>query len=171
VEFTGEAYFEVIHNAAQPFVVEMKTIRVEDIGTSFNIQAYPGKDQVEVNVTDGSVRLVDTGKKESAILVAGYNGKIGKGNGQIEVSKELAPNYMAWITKELTFHHTPLSTVFDELENIYHVKIEIADPRIAHIAYTANFDKFELEDIVNIIAKTHHLSVVKQADGFVFVSK
>jgi len=171
VEFTGEAYFEVVHDVAHPFVVEMKNIRVEDIGTSFNILAYPGKDQVVVNVTDGCVRLVDTNKKESAILSAGSNGKIRKEGGKIEVSNELSPNFMAWITKELTFHHTPLSAVFDELENIYHVKIEIADPRIAGISYTANFDKFELEDIVNVIARTHHLSVVKQANGFVFASK
>jgi ferric-dicitrate binding protein FerR (iron transport regulator) len=170
VEFTGEAFFEVVHDATHPFVVKMKNIRIEDIGTSFNILAYPGKDQVVVNVTDGSVRLVDTNKKESAILVAGSNGKIRKGSGKIEVSDELSPNFMAWITKELTFHHTPLSSVFDELENIYHVKIEIADPRIANISYTANFEKFKLEDIVNVIAKTHHLSVVKQADGFVFAS-
>ena len=78
---------------------------------------------------------------------------------------------MAWITRELTFHHTPLSTVFEELENIYHVKIEIADPKIAGISYTANFEKFQIEDIVNVIAKTHHLSVMKQADGFLFASK
>ena len=171
VEFTGEAYFDVVHDELHPFVVEMKNIRVEDIGTSFNIMAYPGKDQVVVNVTDGSVRLVDTNRKESAILVAGTNGKIRYEKGKIEVSNELSPNFMAWITKELTFHRTPLSVVFDELENIYHVKIEITDPRIAKIAYTANFEKFQLEDIVNVIAKTHHLSVVKQADGFVFGSK
>ncbi|MEI6276942.1 MAG: FecR domain-containing protein [Prolixibacteraceae bacterium] len=171
VEFLGEAYFEVIHDAAHPFVVEMKNIRVEDIGTSFNILAYPGKDRIEVNVTDGSVRLVDSNRKESAILVAGSNGKIHKEDGNIQVSNELSPNFMAWITRELTFHHTPLSTVFEELENIYHVKIEIADPKIAGISYTANFEKFQIEDIVNVIAKTHHLSVMKQADGFLFASK
>ena len=171
VELTGEAFFEVLHDAAHPFVVEMKNIRVEDIGTSFNIMAYPAKGQVVVNVTEGSVRLVDSNKKESAVLVAGSNGKIRRENGKIEVSNELSPNFLAWISKELTFHRTPLSTVFDELENIYHVKIEIADPKIAGISYTANFEKFQIEDIVNVIAKTHHLSVMKQADGFVFASK
>jgi transmembrane sensor len=171
VELSGEAYFDVIHDTTHPFVVEINNISVEDIGTSFNISAYPARDKVEVNVTSGSVRLVDNDGKQSEIINAGSNGKFLKENGKILISDKLTPNYLAWITKELTFHHTPLSTVFDELENIYHVRIEIADPRIANISYTANFEKFQLEDIVNIIAQTHHLSVVKQADGFVFSSK
>lgn len=171
VELSGEAFFDVIHDAAHPFVVKINNISVEDLGTSFNISAYPGKDKVEVNVASGSVRLVDNNGKESAVLTAGSNGKFMKESGKILVSNQLSPNYLAWITKELTFHHTPLATVFDQLEEIYHVRIEIADPRIANISYTANFEKFRLEDIVNVIAKTHHLSVVRQADGYVFASR
>lgn len=171
VKLSGEAYFEVIHDASHPFVVEINNIVVEDLGTSFNISAYPGKEQVEVNVTTGSVRLRDKNQNEGTILTEGSSGKLQTVNGKILVSNKLSPNYLSWITKEVTFHHTPLSTVFEELENIYHVRIEFTDPKIANISYTANFEKFQLEDIVNVIAKTHHLSVSKQADGFVFASK
>ena len=171
VKLSGESYFEVIHDASHPFVVEINNVVVEDLGTSFNISAYPGKKQVEVNVTTGSVRLRDKNQKEGTILAEGSSGKLLTGNGKIMVSNELSPNFLSWITKEITFHHTPLSTVFEELENIYHVRIKFTDPKIANIPYTANFEKFQLEDIVNVIAKTHHLSVSKQADGFVFASK
>jgi ferric-dicitrate binding protein FerR (iron transport regulator) len=171
VTLSGEAYFEVIHNAAHPFVVETNKLKIEDLGTSFNISAYPGRDQVVVNVTTGSVRLSDMNHKELTVLVAGRSGKFLPGKDEVLISDELSSNCLSWITKELSFRRTPLSTVFEELENIYHVPIEIADPKIANIPYTANFDKFQLEDIVNIIAKTHHLSVNKQADRFVFTSK
>lgn len=170
VKLSGEAYFEVIHDAAHPFVVELSNAIVEDLGTSFNISAYPGKKQVVVDVTTGSVRLRNKNQNEEAILTAGFNGRFRTEGGKIVVTNELSPNYLSWITKEISFHHTPLSTVFDELENIYHVRIEFSDPKIADISYTANFEKFKLEDIVNVIAQTHHLSVTKQADGFVFAS-
>ena len=170
VKLSGEAYFEVIHDAAHPFVVELSNAIVEDLGTSFNISAYPGKKQVVVDVTTGSVRLLSKNQNEGAILTAGFNGRFQTESGKIVVTNELSPNYLSWITKEISFHHTPLSTVFDELENIYHVRIEFSDPKIADISYTANFEKFKLEDIVNVIAQTHHLSVTKQADGFVFAS-
>jgi ferric-dicitrate binding protein FerR (iron transport regulator) len=92
-------------------------------------------------------------------------------NGSIKANNRLTPNYLSWITREVSFHHTPLATVFEELENVYHVRIEFNDPAIANIPYTANFEKFQLEDIVNIIAKTHHLAITKVADGFVFALK
>ena len=171
VKLSGEAYFDVIHDSSRPFIVEMSNVVVEDLGTSFNISAYPGKEKVEVNVVTGRVRLFDKDQKSTRILSAGSSGKFMKRNGDIVVTNELTPNYLSWITKELSFHHTPLSTVLEELENIYHVRIEVADPKIADISYTANFEKSQIEDIVNVIAETHHLTVRKQADGFVFTSK
>ncbi len=171
VKLTGEAYFDVIHDTSHPFLVEINDVLIEDLGTSFTISAYPGKEQLVVNVVTGSVRLSDKNLTESTILLAGSSGKFMTGSGKIIVSNELTPNFLSWITQELSFRHTPLSKVFEELENIYHVPIIIADPEIATISYTANFEKFQIEDIVNVIAKTHHLSVEKQADGFVFSAK
>jgi ferric-dicitrate binding protein FerR (iron transport regulator) len=171
VKLSGEAYFEVIHDASRPFIVALNNLEVEDLGTSFNISAYPGKEKVEVNVSSGSVRLRELNIKKEAVLVAGWNAKCIKGSGSIEVTKELSPNYLSWLTREVSFHHTPLSTVFESLENIYHVKIDYSNPEIAGIPYTANFEKFELYDIVNVIAKTHHLKVTKEADRIVFALK
>ncbi len=171
VKLTGEAYFEVIHDAANPFVVELNDMVVEDLGTSFNISAYPDKKQVEVNVSSGSVRLRNLQANQEAVLTAGWNGRYTTENGKIETANTLTPNYLSWITKEVSFRHTPLAAVFEELENIYHVKINFADQRIADIPYTANFAKFELEEILHIIAKTNHLSVTKEVEGYILASK
>jgi len=171
VKLSGEAYFEVVHDASNPFIVELNNMEVEDLGTSFMISAYPGKAGVEVNVTSGSVRLREKNQKEEALLVAGCSGKYRTEIGKFEVVNNLETNYLSWITKEVSFHHTPLSAVFEELENVYHVRIAFTDPGIADIPYTANFEKFDLDDIVKIIAQTHHLSVNKEGDGFVFALK
>jgi len=32
----------VVHDAANPFIVELNNMEVEDLGTSFMISAYPG---------------------------------------------------------------------------------------------------------------------------------
>lgn len=171
VKLSGEAYFEVVHDAANPFIVELNNMEVEDLGTSFMISAYPGKAGVEVNVTSGSVRLREKNQKKEALLVAGWSGKYRSENDIIEVANSLDANYLSWITKEVSFHHTPLSTVFEELENVYHVRITFNDPEIANIPYTANFEKFDLGDIAKIIAQTHHLTVKKEGDGYVFALK
>ncbi|TCC97909.1 FecR family protein [Pedobacter hiemivivus] len=40
VELTGEAYFEVAHNKALPFIVSFNKTEVEVLGTHFNISSY-----------------------------------------------------------------------------------------------------------------------------------
>lgn len=168
VILSGEAFFDVIHDSKHPFVVEINNVEIEDLGTSFNISAYPGREQVVVNVVTGSVRLFDKDQKEAKIIAAGSSGKFLTKKGEITVSNALTPNFLSWLTKEISFRHTPLSTVFEELENIYHIKLEFSDPSLANISYTANFEKFQIDDIVNVIAETHHLSVQKNQDGSVF---
>ncbi|MCK9640798.1 MAG: FecR domain-containing protein [Prolixibacteraceae bacterium] len=171
VKLSGEAYFEVVHDSANPFIVELSNMEVEDLGTSFMISAYPGNARVKVNVTSGSVRLHEKNQNGEALLIAGWSGKFRSETGKIEVANSLDPNYLSWITREVSFHHTPLSAVFDELENVYHVRITFTDPGIGDLPYTANFEKFDLGEIVKIIAKTHHLTAQKEGDGFVFSRK
>lgn len=40
VKITGEAYFEVVHNEAKPFKIQVGNIQIEDIGTELNVNAY-----------------------------------------------------------------------------------------------------------------------------------
>ena len=53
----GEAYFEVTHDAARPFVVEAGPAVVRDLGTAFVVRAGAATEQALVAVTQGSVAL------------------------------------------------------------------------------------------------------------------
>ncbi|MFL5539125.1 MAG: FecR domain-containing protein, partial [Longimicrobiaceae bacterium] len=56
VALTGEAYFEVEHDAAHPFIVRTRTAEVRDLGTTFSVaEADSGGSRVVV--TEGSVSL------------------------------------------------------------------------------------------------------------------
>ncbi len=57
VELKGEAYFEVTHNPAQPFVVKTAQQEVEVLGTHFNINAYAEEPAARTTLLEGSVRL------------------------------------------------------------------------------------------------------------------
>lgn len=64
----GEAYFEVKHKAAQPFLVHTDDIKVKVLGTSFNLRSYPGEDKVEATLIKGSIKLFkDDGENNAAI--------------------------------------------------------------------------------------------------------
>src|SRR5665213_24262 len=57
VEITGEVYFEVKHDAAQPFTVAVNGIEVHDLGTAFNIDAYNDESAIKTTLLQGSVRV------------------------------------------------------------------------------------------------------------------
>ncbi len=172
IKLSGEAFFDVTRDTLRPFIIETVHASVEVLGTSFNVTAYPLAGMVEVNVTTGRVKLTqyaegESGRK-SAVLPAGERGWLKVADGEIGVANALAPNYSSWINKKISFQHTPLSDAFSVLENTYHVKLRMEDPRIGTIPYTANFADHKLEYIVEVIARTHHLKVKRVDNEIIF---
>src|SRR6266704_1444152 len=53
----GEALFTVVHDATRPFRVRAKGALAEDIGTRFDLRAYPEDSAVAVAVAEGAVAL------------------------------------------------------------------------------------------------------------------
>ncbi len=172
VKLSGEAFFEVKRDTARPFIIETANASVEVLGTSFNVSAYPHAELVEVNVKTGKVKLTristSISGSKSAILPAGQRGWINLAAGEIGHANALSPNYCSWITKEIIFQHTPLSEAFDVLENTYHVKISMKNPEIGAIPYTANFADSNLDNIIEVIARTHHLKVKRVGGEIIF---
>lgn len=172
VKLSGEAFFEVTRDTAHPFIIVTENASVEVLGTSFNVSAYPRAGLVEVNVETGKVKLTQhiEGKsvRQSAILPAGERGWLRVADGEMGHYDMLAPNYSAWITKEINFQRTPLAEAFTVLENTYHVKIKMENSEIGRIPYTANFADLKLDYIVKVIARTHKLKVKRNGDEIVF---
>lgn len=67
VELTGEGYFEIAHNADQPFIVTVNGMDVEVLGTSFNINAYSDEDDIRTTLVEGKV-LVHAGKHRRSLV-------------------------------------------------------------------------------------------------------
>jgi hypothetical protein len=57
VELTGEAYFEVIHSATQPFKVKAGSELIEDLGTKFNVNAYAANGPVKITLIEGLLKV------------------------------------------------------------------------------------------------------------------
>ena len=55
VNVTGEAYFDVAHDADKPFIVQTEGMRIVVHGTKFNVDAFPGSENTLVSLVEGSV--------------------------------------------------------------------------------------------------------------------
>lgn len=57
VFLSGEAFFEIRHNVKHPFWIRTKQMDILDIGTEFNVKAYPQDETAEATLIEGSIEV------------------------------------------------------------------------------------------------------------------
>jgi len=120
VELDGEAYFEVAHNAACPFIVTAGNQTVRVLGTHFNIMAYKDEKAVKTTLLQGSVKL--TSGSVSGLLKPGEQGSIF--NKALFVVPVKADEIIAWKNGLFVFNNTDLYTLMRQLARWYDVNIQ-----------------------------------------------
>jgi transmembrane sensor len=160
VRLKGEAYFDIAHKDDKTFIVEADQLLIKDIGTSFNVKAYPETNTVEVVVEEGEVQLY-TAANEGIFVRAGGKGIYDKTTKTFSLDQPEA-NAAAYKSKHFVFADTELGAVVLALNNVYDKKIKIAS-HLVHCRLTVTFSDESPEEIANVIAETLGLSV--NADG------
>jgi transmembrane sensor len=121
VKITGEAYFEVVHNAAQPFKIAVNGQTVEDIGTAFNINSYPDETVMKTTVLEGSVKVSKA--TAFAILKQGQQAVSQPDNNLIKVKDADLDGTMAWKNGFSHFDRADIKTVMRTLARWYDVEV------------------------------------------------
>ena len=175
VTLEGEAFFDVEPNPNKPFIINAGKAQVKVVGTSFNVNAYPGSDKVEVIVETGKVRVIRKTANASAsgelILTPGDKGTLSGLNDVLLKSKNDDDNFLAWKTHFLTFRETPLETVVATLEEVYKTDIDIADEETKKLQLTGTYDNYSLDSILEIISSALHLEVKKEDNRFLILKE
>ncbi|MBN2173202.1 MAG: FecR family protein [Bacteroidales bacterium] len=123
----GEGYFEVSKNANQPFLVSVNNIKVEVLGTKFDICAYKSDKSIETVLLEGSVNVWDAGKvfKNKYEMVPGQKATYDKSKREIGLDNAEKPErYIAWIEGWYSFANEDLVEVFRKLERYYNITFE-----------------------------------------------
>lgn len=122
VEMTGEAYFEVAKNVAQPFRVKIGEAQVEVLGTHFDIMAYEEESAVKTTLLEGAVKV--TRANASHLLKPGQQAQLNKnGNGITVIDDAPIDETVAWKNGMFYFNRASLKTVMGEIARWYDVKV------------------------------------------------
>ncbi len=121
VKITGEAYFEVAHNAAKPFSVITKGQTVRVLGTHFNINAYGDEQMIKTTLLEGSVRV--TANNNIHILKPGEQSRLTL-DGDLKVNEANLAEAVAWKNGLFYFENTSLQNVMRQLARWYGVEID-----------------------------------------------
>lgn len=153
VTLQGEAFFQVKHEEEKPFIIETQGVYIKDIGTQFNVMAFPESTIVEVMVTEGEVYFysdTNTGIQ----LVAGQTGIYDKTSRTFTRQEVTDTNRLAYKTRIFRFNNTRVSEIIHQVNEVYGVSITLAQEEIGNCHITVNFDEETPQTIAEIIAET-----------------
>lgn len=121
VEITGEAYFEVAHNAGKPFIVSVNGMNVEVLGTHFNVNAYTDEATIKTTLLEGSVKVTKNGKEQ--ILAPGQQANLDS-NAEFTLIKDAdTEEAMAWRNGNFYFKNVDITTVMRQLSRWYDMEV------------------------------------------------
>jgi transmembrane sensor len=158
LKLTGEAFFKVVKNPKQPFVVETSKFKTKVLGTSFNVKAYPNTINT-VSVVTGKVEV--SSKENSAyksILIK--NQRLSYNNLEVpQLSIADAKDFNAWTKKILIFQNASLKETALTLENQFNVTILFEKRELEDLRITGKFKEENLNNILNSIALVKQLEI------------
>lgn len=154
VMLKGEAFFEVTKNEKQPFKVNANELKVEVLGTSFNIVNFDDDTQSEVVLVTGKVALFsEKGQIKTAygIMHNGQRAIYEKDSKKVFTEEVNVEKYIAWRKGDLIFKDDSMADVVKRLSRWFNVEIIIEDTKINNYIYKATFRNENLMQVLNLL--------------------
>jgi transmembrane sensor len=156
---SGEAAFEVAHDAKRPFQVFAGPAEVIDLGTQFNVRLR--SDSTVVTVVEGRVAVGPSDISESRnmssnpraplrLVELGANQQVSVSEGEWPLTPTAidAKRATAWLQRQIAFNHEPLERVAAELNRYAPKPIEITTPELRKLEITGVFSIDDTEEFV-----------------------
>jgi ferric-dicitrate binding protein FerR (iron transport regulator) len=152
VTLYGEAFFDVAHDAAHPFVIHTGKITTTVLGTAFNISAYDNQKVVTITVTRGRV-MVQRADKTLAVLTPNeqLSWKIGQ---QYQVKQTVdAKKVTAWKAQDLIMDDITLLQASELIEERYGVEVVFKSDKVKICRFTAAFlNRNNISEVTEVLS-------------------
>lgn len=155
VYLSGEANFTVAKDTDKPFIVSAGPLKVEVLGTKFNIESYPDNERITTTLENGSVKLYKSNEPNNAIFMhpdeqVVYNGQ----NQTFSIDWVEASDCAAWTQGELRFVNQPLAHILTVMERKYNIQIKLSPEIKSSDLFTIKFKQHEtVEDAMRIFTQ------------------
>jgi len=167
IYLSGEAIFDVAHDAEKPFFVITKDIKIKVLGTRFNVSAYDNEPSVQTVLLEGKVTI---GK--NAFLAKTMQMEPGERVVYNQESEDFAKDkvdvnyYTSWLYEYLIFENEPTPEVFRKLERYYNQTI-VVQAGLDSITFSGKLDlKEDIRDVLESITYSSHVKITREGDQY-----
>jgi transmembrane sensor len=162
----GQAYFEVAHDAARPFVVAAGDAKVRAIGTQFDVRRLG--EETQVVLAEGKVAV---GQKATHwTLTPGQGVTLGGADGRAPPRPVDVAAMTSWRTGRLTLHDVTLADAVAELNRYSKTKILLTTSAPGSLKISGAFEAGDLDDFVAAATTAYDLKDRRLPNGDIELS-
>jgi len=166
---SGEAYFDVVHDARRPFTVYAGNRRITDIGTKFSV--FRNGDDVRVTVREGRVRVELLDQLGKPVVADAGHVVMTKGGETLVIEKsgsDIADD-LSWRGGVLVFNQQTLAEAAEQF-NRYNERQILVEGPARRIRIGGSFKADNVDVFVLLLHRGFGLSVNEQG-GTIVVSR
>lgn len=156
----GEAFFEVAKDKVHPFTVNAAEVKVEVLGTKFNVNSYKEENTSDVVLVEGKVALYKSQKtaQNLTFLTPGLKGTIVKGEQNFSKEEVNTENYTGWMQGSLVFKKKSFNSIIRTLERNYNVTFINKDKALGKEIFNARFDNEPIEVVLKYLSDSYAIN-------------
>ena len=178
---SGEAFFDIKHDPAHPFIIHTGKLDVRVLGTTLNVKAYPGdsltettliKGKVEVDFADNAHSAIVLKPSQKLIVSTGGNAELVQSHHTVArpdeeqpspkvVTAPLVPDpkdgtiaETSWVENKLVFRSEPFAQLALKLERWYNVKIRFDNEKYRMDELTGTFKDQRIDEVMHALQLT-----------------
>lgn len=159
VSLKGEAFFNVTHNTAYPFIIRSGNVVSQVLGTTFNIKHYQNESP-HISLLRGSLKVY--APRQEKIMKPGDEVMVTK-NGKISVKQIQTTDMAVWTKDEFLFDNMSVTEIVKEIGRYYNLNIKTLSPNIPdryiHLRCSRRTD---IQTIINMLNDICDLYIQKQ---------
>ena len=150
----GEAYFDVKPDSLHPFIVHVDEVRIQVLGTQFNINTY-AEGSIKTVLVEGSVDLRNRAG-EHVVLTPNRMADYRTVEGRFELTDVDVQPHVAWREGNFIFQSESLESIMNKLSVWYDLNVFYANEGLRDIRLSGNLERFS--DVGKLFSKFEQIS-------------
>lgn len=152
VVLDGEGYFEVSHNADQPFIVRNLIMDTRVLGTKFLVSSYPEDDLRSISLVEGSVEVISSVSDYYHKLVPGKGVFFDSDTHQFQSRTIHINSVLDRVGGMLIFENVTLESICNTLSRRYAVEFVFRNESLKEKLFYMKTKKYELiENVMSLL--------------------
>lgn len=184
VTLSGEAFFDVKKRSKIPFVVQANELRINVLGTRFNVKCYPDEQTVETVLVEGKVKIDEVAKgklfepvtlsprQKLTYIKKSTVAELSELSISKPIENEKKPDLkslkkqlhitnvenveedISWKEEKLVIRSESLESIARKLERFYNVDITFKQDSIKGFKFSGTLEELSIEEVLRAIATT-----------------